>query len=103
MSVIEISEQLVSWALRCTNLTEDHLADKFPKIREWTAGAKHPTLRQLECFAQTTRTSLGYFFLDEPPNESLPIPHSRTLDAFLWTRWASSSAYARISLNLQEC
>jgi len=80
MSAVEISEQLLSWALRRANLTEDHLVRKFPLIREWVAGRGRPTLKQLEALAKATHTPLGYFFMDEPPDESLPIPHFRTLD-----------------------
>ena len=80
MSAVEISEQLLSWALRRANLTEDHLVRKFPLIHEWVAGRGRPTLKQLEALAKATRTPLGYFFMDEPPDESLPIPHFRTLD-----------------------
>lgn len=80
MSTVEISERLLSWALRRANLTEDHLVRKFPLIHEWVAGRGYPSLKQLESFAKTTRTPLGYFFMDEPPDDSLPIPHFRTLD-----------------------
>ncbi|MEA4882726.1 MAG: ImmA/IrrE family metallo-endopeptidase [Clostridia bacterium] len=80
MSMVEVSEQVLSWALNRANLTEDHLVNKFPKIHEWISGTKQPSLKQLERLAQTTRTPLGYFFLDEPPEESLPISHFRTLD-----------------------
>ena len=71
MSAVEISEQLLSWALRRANLTEDHLVHKFPLIHEWVAGRRCPTLKQLEELAKATRTPLGYFFMDEPPDESL--------------------------------
>ncbi len=39
----------------------------------------HPTLRQVESLAKMTSTPLGYFFLDEPPSDAMPIPHFRTV------------------------
>lgn len=80
MTRIDVSERIFLWALDRSNLTEDSLVKKFPKIREWISGAVRPTLRQLESFAKTTRTPFGYFFLDNPPDERLPIPYFRTID-----------------------
>lgn len=80
MSTVEVSEKVLSWALDRSNLSADDLASKFPKILEWVSGTARPTLRQLEHLARATRTPLGYFFLSEPPEESLPFPHFRTID-----------------------
>ena len=52
---------------------------KVPKFLQWLEGKNQPTLRELEDFARKTRTPLGYFFLSEPPEERLPIPHFRTI------------------------
>jgi hypothetical protein len=43
-------------------------------------GEKQPTFNQLEDLAKKTLTPLGYFFLDEPPEEKLPVPDFRTLE-----------------------
>jgi len=55
------------------------LGTKFPALHEWEAGTKQPTLKQLEKFAQATHTPIGYLFLPEPPDESLPVPDFRTI------------------------
>ena len=52
---------------------------KFPKLREWMAGEREPTLRQVEQFARATNTAVGYYFLAEPPDEEIPIPDLRTV------------------------
>lgn len=80
MNRVEVSEQVLRWALDRSSLSEPQLTGRFPRINEWLLGTARPTLRQLERLAKTTRTPLGYFFLDEPPVESLPVPHFRTLN-----------------------
>lgn len=78
MSRVAVNEGVLRWAVHRSGLTLDRLKDKFPKIRQWATGESQPTLRQLESLAKATLTPLGFFFLDEPPEEGLPIPHFRT-------------------------
>ncbi|MGE5484149.1 MAG: ImmA/IrrE family metallo-endopeptidase [Ignavibacteriales bacterium] len=78
MSRIAVSADVMRWALERSNLTIDDLQKRLPGIRHWVDGMKQPTLRQLEELAKVTSTPLGYFFLEQPPLERLPIPHFRT-------------------------
>lgn len=55
------------------------LAARFPHLPEWEACETHPTLTQLEHYAQATHAPLGYFFLSAPPQEALTIPDFRTI------------------------
>jgi Zn-dependent peptidase ImmA (M78 family) len=80
MSRVAVNKDVVRWALNRSGRTIASLQRKFPKIREWERGESQPTLRQLESLARATLTPLGFFFLEEPPEEQLPIPHLRTLD-----------------------
>lgn len=79
MSRVAVNEKVLLWAVRRCGLELDELEQKFPRIRQWAGGESWPTLRQLESLARATLTPLGFFFLSEPPEERLPIPHFRTL------------------------
>lgn len=69
---------MLRWALQRSENTPDSVRKKCPNIDEWLSGEKEPTLKQLEVFAKTTLTPLGFLFLEEPPKEELPIAHFRT-------------------------
>jgi len=79
MSRVAVNEKVLRWAVRRCGLELDELEQRFPRIRQWAGGESWPTLRQLESLARATLTPLGYFFLAEPPEDRLPIPHFRTL------------------------
>jgi len=76
---VAVRESVMRWALSRSNLTQQRLASRFPRIQEWIDGTTRPTLRQVERLAKATRTPLGYFFLAKPLEDSLPIPHFRTI------------------------
>lgn len=78
MTKVPVSSAVLRWALERSGYPLS-VRKKFPKYEEWLRGEDQPTLRQLEKFAQMTRTPLGYFFLSEPPQEKLPIPYFRTI------------------------
>jgi Zn-dependent peptidase ImmA (M78 family) len=79
MSRVAVSEKILDWALDRSGLTLADLEPKFPRLRQWISGQSQPTLRQLELLAKHTLTPLGFFFLEEPPEERLPVPYFRTL------------------------
>ncbi len=80
MARISINANLLVWARERSGLSEESLERRFPKLHQWLEGSVQPTMRQIEQFARKTRTPVGYFFLSEPPEEKLPIPHFRTID-----------------------
>ncbi len=75
---IALSAEVLEWALDRSKRRES-LENKFPKVSEWLSGTVQPTLRQLEDFAKAAAVPFGYLLLSEPPEESLPISHFRTL------------------------
>jgi len=76
---VEVEPQLLEWAAERSGKDPEALANRFPRLDDWVSGELHPTLRQLEDFGRATYTPVGYFFLNEPPQEQLPVPDFRTL------------------------
>jgi Zn-dependent peptidase ImmA (M78 family) len=75
---VQVKPELLRWARARARLDADALAKRFPKLADWEAQRSQPTLKQLEAYARATAAPIGYFFLPEPPVESLPIPDFRT-------------------------
>lgn len=78
---VDVKPDLLLWACERAGRSVDALAQKqsLRKLPAWVAGDDRPTFKQLEKFAQATYTPFGYFFLPEPPEESIPIPDLRTV------------------------
>jgi Zn-dependent peptidase ImmA (M78 family) len=75
---------VIRWACERAGQPVGVLARRFPKYERWERGEEKPTLRQVEELAKATYTPVGFFFLSEPPEDRLPIPHFRTVaDAHL--------------------
>lgn len=79
MHRVPVQPKLLRWAHERAGHSTDALARRFPKLNEWERGEVRPTLKQLEAFAKATHAPLGFFFLDEPPVERVPIPDFRTI------------------------
>lgn len=80
MSVVApVAPELIVWARSRSRRPYDDLAAKFKSLGEWESGRKSPTLAQLESFAKATHTPVGFFFLQKPPEEPLPIEDFRTI------------------------
>ena len=79
-----IKHNLIKWARTRNALSIDVAATKLgitaDKLRQWESGNQCPTFKQIEKIAKKFYVPLGYLFLDEPPQEELPIPDFRTQD-----------------------
>ncbi len=80
MNRVNVKKEMLRWALLRCNKSPTDLRKKLPKLDNWLSGQLSPTLKQLESFAKATYTPIGFFFLDTPPKESVPIPDFRTLN-----------------------
>ena len=77
---VEVSPELVSWAReRAGAAREERLLKRFPGLPQWEAGTAQPTLKQLESFAKAACVPIGFMFLQQPPEQPLPIPDLRTV------------------------
>ena len=79
MNRVGVEPGLLRWARERSGRETDYLRRRFPKLDAWERGSALPTFRQLEDFAKATYTPVGYFFLQEPPDDSLPVADLRTI------------------------
>ena len=83
---VSVKPELFTWAMERANKEANQLKKKFKKLPEWIDGKSKPTLKQLEDFSKATYVPIGYFFLEVPPNEDIPIPDFRTINNVEITR-----------------
>jgi Zn-dependent peptidase ImmA (M78 family) len=93
---ITVDPKMLQWVRQRAGLTVDELAHRVgvrpQKVVDWEFFG-NITLKQAEDVAQVTHSPFGYLYLDEPPDETLPISDFRTL---------GSGAITSISLELRE-
>lgn len=78
---VNIQSDMLLWAIDRAGIELEEFKNRFPKLEGWLAAKEKPTLRQLEDFANKVHIPFGHLLLDDPPDEPLPIPYFRTLDA----------------------
>ena len=76
---VDVKPTILEWAVQRSGLDDATIEKSFPAYLKWISGDKKPTLKQLEQFAMKTYTPVGYFFLDEPPDEEPPLTDLRTM------------------------
>lgn len=78
-----INKDIISWALLRAGMSEDELADKLKvredKVMSWVLGDDHPTFTQAQKMATILGIPFGYLYLNQPPEEELPITDFRTV------------------------
>lgn len=75
---VDINNEILTWAIVRAGFDFDDFTRKEPNVIKWLEGEKKPTVNQLEKLSKKVFLPFGYFFLNEPPKEELPIPFFRT-------------------------
>lgn len=89
---VDINANMITWAISRAGYELQEFADRSPNVLEWINRTKKPTVKQLEDFSRRVHIPFGYFFLQEPPRETLPFPFFRT----------NGTQAASVSLNVYD-
>jgi Zn-dependent peptidase ImmA (M78 family) len=76
---VQVRPNVLTWARVRSGIDAETWERRFPEFERWRSGETAPTLKQLEGFARKTHTPVGFFFLEQPPVETVPIPDLRTI------------------------
>ncbi len=80
--ILTLQPTVLQWARERASLGETALAKKLhtteEKVTAWEQDGKI-TFAKMQDIARVTHTPEGYFFLQQPPEDRLPIPDFRTL------------------------
>jgi Zn-dependent peptidase ImmA (M78 family)/DNA-binding XRE family transcriptional regulator len=97
MSTMTITGEVFRWAIERAGFSDEKLAlrlhTKPEKIIAWETGKEYPNFQQAQKLASTLSIPLGYLFLSDPPEITVPIADFRTLPG---------KPSTSISLNLQD-
>lgn len=82
MSEALITPDVLTWARQRAEISLEQLADtlkvQVEKIQKWEKGENKPTFLQAQKIAKIFQIPFGYLFLQNPPEDKLPIPDLRT-------------------------
>ncbi|MEI7848300.1 MAG: ImmA/IrrE family metallo-endopeptidase [Chloroflexota bacterium] len=97
MTTITIAGEVFRWARERAGLSDENLAKKVhakpEKIHAWETGQEYPNFQQAQKLASAFGIPLGYLFLSQPPQMTIPIADFRSLP---------NTEKAKISPNLQD-
>ena len=74
---ITVSQSVLSWIIKQVQNSAIP-SPCLPILNSWQNG-KTPTLHQIEAVSKKTHIPLGYFFLQNPPQEDVPLLQYRTV------------------------
>lgn len=77
---ITINPNIMNWAIKSSGKNLDDLYGKFDKINEWKSKESVLTVNELKSLSSVLQIPFGYFFLEEPPIEDIPLLKYRTVD-----------------------
>ena len=83
MSEALINSEVLRWTRERARLEPEYVAEKahvkLEKLMLWEQGDKRPSFLQAQKLAKVLHIPFGYLFLQQPPQEALPIPDLRTV------------------------
>ncbi len=74
---VAVNPVLIRWARERAGYTQKELTKRFAKLSDWESGNTKPTLNQAKAFACAVYVPVGYLFMTEPPDESIPLQDFR--------------------------
>ncbi len=75
---VNVPRTILDWVISIG--TEDHLSEnQRQNIDAWRQGAKRPTVSQLHGISDKLQVPFGYFFMEEPIDDTPPIYAKRTV------------------------
>ena len=78
-----VTPKLLQWARERRRLALEEAAEKInvkpEKLQKWEHGDDSPTFKQAKSLAEKLYVPFGYLFLNDPPEENLPLPDFRTV------------------------
>ncbi len=75
--VNNVRPEMLRWAIQRAGSNEEDAVKSVPALEGWLSGEKKPTVIQLQRFAERFHVPFGYLFLQETPEENIPIPMFR--------------------------
>lgn len=72
-----IRPNMLRWAFRRAGYEEEKAIEAFPLLEDWLSDTKKPTVNQLQEFSKKFHVPFGYLFLNQAPEERIPIPMFR--------------------------
>lgn len=82
---VSIAKPVLQWVM--DNVQLDTLPPQIANyLIAWNNEEKTPTYNQIERVSQSTGIPLGYFFLQTPPEEEMPLMEYRTVNSLSLTR-----------------
>lgn len=76
---IKINKDVLKWAVGLSDKPIEHIMNKYPKLEFWLNGTENPTIAQIRDLSKTTHIPFGYFLLNNPIEEEIPLLEYRTI------------------------
>ncbi|MDK6687214.1 ImmA/IrrE family metallo-endopeptidase [Aerococcus sp. UMB8623] len=80
---VPVNPRLIKYYMEQAFLTEDDLSKKptFKKLEDWLSGKLNPTFKQLVDLSKELNVPVGYFFLEQPVDDTPDLIAYRTLES----------------------